>query len=304
MYDLNRERLNEIMNRWGFPESEAVERYNPDSPRVVAKIRADDRFFILKGISDTRDSQPRDEKTIQGNVSVHRFLGNQKGIAPKIYQLKDKEQDFCIKKDGYWFYLLEYIEGRQMERTVEDEFLLGKLARQLNSYTQYSFPSSQNEDKQRFYGWFEDKEFKPQFDNLLNHLPDFGQYDRCLIHTDLGPHNAIVRTDGTAALIDLDDAGIGSRYLDIGWAFIMQFVEHTEDMCLSYRFDLAQSFLKGYYDSEQITKKEYDLIWHGAVYTHISYMQSYGPYAVDSLWKILQYGLAQKPLLWKMINGA
>ncbi len=78
-------------------------------------------------------------------------------------------------------------------------------------------------------------------------------------------------------LIDLDDAGIGSRYLDLGWAFIMQFVEHTEQMRLSYRFDLAQAFLEGYYGTARISRMEYDLLWQGAVYMHISYMQSYGP---------------------------
>ena len=35
---------------------------------------------------------------------------------------------------------------------------------------------------------------------------------------------------------------------------------------------------------------------------HISYMQSYGPYAVDSLWKILNYGISRKEDLWSMIN--
>ncbi len=33
----------------------------------------------------------------------------------------------------------------------------------------------------------------------------------------------------------MDDSGIGSRYLDLGWPFIMQFVEHTDEMVLSYR---------------------------------------------------------------------
>ena len=36
---------------------------------------------------------------------------------------------------------------------------------------------------------------------------------------------------------------------------------------------------------------------------HISYMQSYGPYAVDSLWKILKFGMKQKEVLWEMIHA-
>ncbi len=132
-------------------------------------------------------------------------------------------------------------------------------------------------------------------------LPDFREYDRCFIHTDLGPHNTMIRKDGRLILIDLDDAGMGSRYLDLGYAFIMQFVEHTEDMRLYYRFDLAKAFLKGYYGENPIPRSEYDSIWHGAVQMHISYMQCYGEDAVDSLWEILKFGIAQKERLWKIL---
>lgn len=41
------------------------------------------------------------------------------------------------------------------------------------------------------------------------------------------------------------------------------------------------------------------LLWQGAVQMHISNMQTYGPYAVDSLWANLQFGLAQKEKLWQ-----
>lgn len=35
---------------------------------------------------------------------------------------------------------------------------------------------------------------------------------------------------------------------------------------------------------------------------HISYMQCFGPYAVDSLWNILKFGMKQKEKLWNYIN--
>ena len=110
-----------------------------------------------------------------------------------------------------------------------------------------------------------------------------------------------MRSGGEAVLIDLDDAGIGSRHLDLGWAFIMQFVEHTEDMVLSYRFDLAEAFVRGYYGGVP-SREEYDLVWHGAVYMHISYMKTYDEGAVEPLCRILLFGLEQKETLWNMIN--
>ena len=112
----------------------------------------------------------------------------------------------------------------------------------------------------------------------------------------------MLRVNGEVVFIDLDDAGIGSRYLDLGWPFIMQFVDFNHDTEeMKYRFDLALSFLKGYYDNMNISREEYELVFQGAIQMHISYMQSYGPYAVDSLWKILQYGMEQKEILWEKI---
>ena len=71
---------------------------------------------------------------------------------------------------------------------------------------------------------------------------------------------------------------------------------------MNYRFDLAESFLNGYYGEKGLTREEYNLIFYGAEQMHISYMKSYGPYAVDSLWEILKYGMNQKEKLWDMIN--
>lgn len=311
--------LHEIMKYWGHGEklsrkslapasdsacAEAQETVikclRPDSPRIVAEVRAGEGRYILKGIPAAGDDgEARGEQTIRGNASAHLFLGNRIGIAPRIFPVEGHDEIYYLNRNGYWFYLTEYIEGRPMQATPEDEFLLGRLARRLHSLKGYSLPSALDENKRQFYEWFREKPFKPEFDAL----PDFAGYDRCFIHSDLGPHNTIIRENGEAVLVDLDDAGMGSRYLDLGWAFIMQFVERTENMRLSYRFDLAQAFLKGYYGTGRLSEEDYELLWQGAVYMHISYMQSYGPGAVDSLWKILRFGLAQKPRLWEMTKN-
>lgn len=61
-------------------------------------------------------------------------------------------------------------------------------------------------------------------------------------------------------------------------------------------------FLKGYYGDELISRSDYDLIWQGAVYMHISYMKCYGPDAVKPLWRILKFGMKQKEVLWKRLK--
>ena len=184
----------------------------------------------------------------------------------------------------------------------EDEYRLGQTAKKLHSLQGYHLKSPDSQGKKRFYEWFRDRPFVREFDAILNSIPDFEKLDQCFIHSDMGPHNAMLSRDGRVVFIDLDDSGIGSRYLDLGWPFIMQFVDfnhETEEM--RYRFDLAESFLKGYYGEKGISREEYDLIFYGAEQMHISYMQSYGPYAVDSLWKILNYGMNQKEKLWKRL---
>lgn len=265
-----------------------------DSGRLIYKVTTASGDCLLKGFPG---STP--ETVIQGNVQAHLFLGNEHGMAPILYPAKNG--DYYVKDQGHWFYLMEFIDGRQMEETPEDEYKLAQATRKMHRLQGYRLKSPMTQSKARYYTWFRNHAFVKEFDEILDALPDFSELDQCFVHTDIGPHNAMLRTNGEVVFIDLDDTGIGSRYLDLGWPFIMQFVDfnhETEEM--TYRFDLAKSFLQGYYGGENISRKEYDLLFLGAEQMHISYMQTYGPYAVDSLWKILRFGMEQKETLWKM----
>ena len=285
-----------VLKHWELRDPCIEKQLHEDSPRLILIIRTDSGRFVLKGFPCTMP-----ETTIRGNVQAHLFLGNEKGLAPRIYPMK--EGRYYLRDREYWFYLMEFIEGRQMEETPEDEYRLGQAARELHALQGYSQGSPEDQSKKRFYEWFRDRPFVKEYDAILDSLPDFEKLDQCFIHSDLGPHNAMLSQDGRVVFIDLDDSGMGSRYLDLGWPFIMQFVDfETEEM--HYRFDLAESFVKGYYGEAGITREEYDLLFYGAEQMHISYMQSYGPYAVDSLWEILNYGIDQKEALWSRINKA
>ena len=283
-----------VLRHWELRDPCIEKQLHEDSPRLILIIRTDSGRFVLKGFPRTMP-----ETTIRGNVQAHLFLGNEKGLAPRIYPMK--EGGYYLRDREYWFYLMEFIEGRQMEETPEDEYRLGRAARELHALQGYSQGSPEDQSKKRFYEWFRDRPFVKEYDAILDCLPDFKKLDQCFIHSDLGPHNAMLSQDGRVVFIDLDDSGMGSRYLDLGWPFIMQFVDfETEEM--HYRFDLAESFVKGYYGEAGITREEYDLLFYGAEQMHISYMQSYGPYAVDSLWEILNYGIDQKEALWSRIK--
>ena len=284
-----------ILN-WDLESPTIGPQFNEDSGRLIFRIGTPSRDFILKGFPD---SMP--ESTIKSNVRAHLFLGNEHDMAPKIYQAKNGE--YYVKDLGYWFYLMDFIDGREMEETPEDEFLIGQAARKLHSLRGYSEHSPMEQTKDRFYTWFREKKFVKDFDAILDSIPDFEKLDQCFVHTDIGPHNMMLAKDGKPVFIDLDDAGNGSRYLDLGWPFIMQLVDFNHDTEeMHYRFDLALSFLKGYFGTDEISREEYELIFKGAEQMHISYMQVYGPYAVDSLWKILLFGMEQKEKLWEMLG--
>ena len=288
--------IRDVLDHWKLSNPRPETQLHENTTRQIFVIRTDSGRYVLKGFPNNIP-----ESTVQSNVQAHLFLGNEKDLAPRIYPARAGEYYVC--NQGYRFYLMEYIEGRPMEETPEDEYRIGQAARKLHDLKGYSVKSPETQSKRRFYEWFRDRSFVKEFDAILDELPDFEKLDQCLIHSDLGPHNMMLRQDGKAIFIDLDDAGIGSRYLDLGWPFIMQFVDFDHDPEMKYRFDLAESFLKGYYGEEGISREEYDLLFYGAEQMHISYMQSYGPYAVDSLWEILNYGMEQKETLWERINN-
>lgn len=286
-----------VMQRYGFSNIKLLEQFHKDSSRLICKVSADDKIFMIRGLPEITAKD-----TIEGNVSAHAYLGNCKQLSPRIICMPDGAN--YTKEAGYWFYVLEYIAGEHLKENETDEKELGRVLRKLHTYSDYSYPSGLDEDKTDFYGWFSDKRFKKEFDAILDRLPDFNKLDRCFIHSDMGPHNSLRTVNGDIVLIDLDDAGIGSRYLDLGWPFIMQFVKYNRTTRqMRYRMDLAEAFLSGYYEGNKITRSEYDLLWQGAIFMHISYMQDYGPEAVEPLWEILKFGIEQKEELWQLIEA-
>lgn len=295
---MKKELIESVLDNWDITEPYMIEtlgQSSEDLPRSIYRIGSKESDYVLKGFKDIPES------TVISNVQAHLFLGNAHSLAPKLYPTK--EGTYYIREQGCYFLLMEYIDGRLLTEDVSDEYKIGQLARKLHSLTDYEFFSPLTQSKKRYYDWFADRPFKKEFDAILDSLPEFETCSQCFVHTDIGPHNAMMRKNGSVVFIDLDDSGIGSRYLDLGWPLIMQFVDfnhETEEM--TYRFDLAVSFLQGYFGDEPIPDEEFDFIFQGAIQMHISYMQVYGPYAVDSLWKILNFGIKQKETLRRLLR--
>lgn len=288
-----------IKENWGFEHAEVIEEYDVSGGRIVCKIRTESSDVVLKGIPNTID-----KTVIESNTKAHEYLGNINGLAPSLLSLPDDSH--YIRHDEYYFYLMTYIGGRQLQETADDEYLLGKKTRQLHQLHDHRVASPlyvPNKIKE-YRSWFKEYDFKEQYNSIIDALPDFEMYDQCFIHTDIGPHNARYNKDGEVVFVDLDDAGHGPKYLDLGWPFIMQFVDYNKSTGeMKYQYDLAVAFLSGYFADGTIDKQTYDRIWEGAIYMHVSYMKTFGPEAVEPLWNILNFGMNQKDKLYETYHS-
>lgn len=285
-----------ILCNWGITQANTLQQFGKAGGRVVFKVQTEIGIVILKG-------QPADSKEefINGNIHAHEFLGNLHHMAPKIYYRPDGTAFW--KSDDNYYYMMEFITGRQAQETIDDERLLGEASAKLHQLSGYNKQStiSVKTTIEQIQGWFFEYSWKNEFDKIVASLSDFEQYQQCFIHTDIGPHNAIIR-DNSVVFIDLDDAGLGSKYLDLGWPFIMQFVDFNKQThIMRYQFELAKAFLEGYISLNKLTSFEYDLLWKGAIFMHISYMKCYGKEAEQSLWDILKFGMNQKDELYRMV---
>lgn len=290
-------KVNDILTNWGITNTEFIQQFNVGGYRLVYQVKTEIGIIILKG-------QPisLDENAIMNNISAQEYLGNKHNLAPHIYYRPDGSAIW--KNDEYYYYVMDFIDGRNVQETIEDEWLLGEAAAKMHTLTGYDIPCSFdiNEDIQQMKSRYGDRKWKDDYDVLISSLPDFYKHRQCFIHSDIGSNNAKIH-DGSVIFIDLDDAGIGSQYVDLGWLFITHFVKYDEDRKqFFYAFDLAKSFLNGYCSKYKLDKQEYDLIWKGAVYSHIYNMQWFGDNAADHLWEKLCFGIKQKDSLLQLID--
>ena len=86
-----------VLGHWELHNPCVEERLNGKPPRLVYKIKTDSGLFVLKGYP-----YETPEATIWSNVQAHLFLGNEKGLAPRIYPLKNgmgHDQQIKMKTD-------------------------------------------------------------------------------------------------------------------------------------------------------------------------------------------------------------
>lgn len=285
-----KENLDEIASFWGFNNIIIKKTFEAKGGRSVDLISTEQGDFILKVFNTDIG-----KKQISKFTLALQYLNNKNiKLSPKVIESQTKQlySKFCDR----YVYLMEYVEGRQLNEVPEEEYALGQAAAVLHTYDDYCIESELNTNAitkdmyQRFYEY----PFKKEYDKVVEMLPDFDNYKKAFIHTDIGSHNAILSKEGKIIFVDFDDAGRGSIYIDAGYPLITQFVRYQKNGELKFNYDNAKAFYEGYFSKQKPNLKEKELIFHGAVFMQLMYMPCYGEEGVKPMWEILNFALKNR----------
>lgn len=282
--------LDKIACFWGLNNVKFKKSFEAKGGRSVDLISSEQGNFILKGFNNDIGEEQINKYTL-----ALQYLSNKNiKLSPKIIENQNKQlySKFCHR----YYYLMEYVEGRQLKEVPEEEYALGKAAAILHTYNDYFIESELNVNTriESMYQRFYEYPFKIEYDKVVESLPDFDYYKKAFIHTDIGAHNAILSKTGNVIFIDFDDAGRGSIYIDAGYPLITQFIRYQKNGELKFDFNNAKAFYDGYFSKTKMNQQEKQLIFDGAVFMQLMYMPCYGEEGVRPMWEILNFALKNK----------
>ncbi len=254
--------------------------------RMVGRISAQEGEFVFK-IADPSKT----EESIMNDTRVFDFLKKKKfPHIPGLVKTKDR-RNYCVL-EGKLVYVMERVEGKPPERTVENWGRLGKIMATLHDIPEYPYRTlfTVQSEMPKFQETAGKVPFGKEYMEIVDQLPTFDGLSQSLIHTDIGPHNAIQRPDGLMILVDWDDAGIGTTILDLGFPLICHFV--TED--LVFEKEKAKAFYDAYFAKRTLPERERSLIFDAGLF----YALMYVPYGeIQKNWKRVKFALGNKDLI-------
>jgi Ser/Thr protein kinase RdoA (MazF antagonist) len=258
--------------------------------RVVTVITAKEGRFVTK-VSD----QWRSEDVSAEHASIFDFL-KQKNFehVPRI--LKTKTGRNYQNVHGHPVYILEFIDGREPPRTKANCRRLGEIAGSLHTIRgyPYSYLFSVADVMPELYEIASTLPFGQEYEQIVRTLPDFEALPDSLIHGEiLG--NCVERPDGGIVIIDWDEAGIGTRVLDLGHPLVQAFL--SED--LEFEEENARAFYEGYFSRNSLDDREIDHVFDAGLFYALRYI-IYGN--TDKRWKRVQFAVENRELLESIIR--
>lgn len=292
-----------IEEHWNLTNVVFRETLQSNGGRDVFVIASDQGSFTVKHFhpATSRDRVERYAHAI-------RFLEKSKFCkTPAVRPLADGSA--VTQHEGRCMYLLEFVEGERLTESPTDEYDLGRAAANLHRIDNYDHACLVNVDGEigRMLGCMAEYPFKAEYDPIIRALPDFSQTRQCFVHTDISPMNALRNKKGEVVLLDLDDAGNGSLFVDLGYPLIVQFVDWAErgrPETIYFKHDPAAAFYAGYRSAAPYSDSEKELIFAGAVFNQLIYVSSmwFGEEAVPFLWQQLEFAVTNKDMLMKALG--
>ncbi len=242
----------------------------------------------------------RDWKTheaVERDLSVFDFL-NSIGFPHISRYLKTISGKGVVVVGNDLIYLIEYIEGTHPKASPETYAELGRITGLLHGIKDFPFETDFDadviiEDLKETSKQFE---FGKEYLKVVESLPSFHDLPKSLIHGDISPLNTIKKADETFILLDWDEAGIGTRILDIGHPLINQFI--SED--LEFFEDNARAFYKAYLKEQELSDEEMNRVFDSGMFWACMYI-IYGDTA--KRWKRIQWAIENKSVLEKLIRS-
>jgi Ser/Thr protein kinase RdoA (MazF antagonist) len=255
--------------------------------RTVSVIHAREGSFVCKIADEWKTS----EALTKGLLAFE--LLPEKGFRhiPKL--IKTKQGDTFEAIAGNYVYLLEYVGGRNPDPTVVTYAKLGLLTAELHAVEHYPYRTGFDPAKIIAKGLISIAKglpFQAEYLEVVRSLPSFDGLPQAVIHTDIGPVNAIEKANGEMILIDWDDVGIGIRILDIAFPLVQQFVSEDRE----FAQENAHAFYGAYLSKIHLTDKEIPFIFPAALFIALMYI-IYGD--TEKRWKRIQWALAKRTML-------
>lgn len=259
--------------------------------RIVCEIFANEGAFVFK----VADPSKTEEK-IKLDIFAFDFLKD-KNFQNIPALLKTKEGEGYKKLENQFVYVMERIDGKAPERTPENWAQLGDIATELHSISGYPYETlfTVESEMPKFSETAAKLSFACEYMNLVKSLPNFSDLSASLIHTDIGPHNAIQKPDGLIVLTDWDDAGVGTTILDLGFPLICHFV--TDE--LNFEKERAVAFYNAYFAKRSLPKEEKSLIFDAGLFFALMYI----PYGdTEKHWQRIKFAVENKELISSVLK--
>ena len=255
--------------------------------RVTGEIISDQGKYVYKIADPIKTAEAMKKDTAVFDVL------NEKSFPyiPKLLKTKNL-QDFQPLEHKF-VYVLEFIEGKNPEQTPETFSKLAEIMVSLHDIKGYPYKTDFKASGviRDLYKNSESYSFGAEYRKILDQLPNFDQFPQALIHTDIAPNNAIQKPGGSIILVDWDDAGIGTRVLDLGVLVINVFVNEN----LEYNQANAKAFFNSYLSRKKLTELEINHIFDAGLFFSCMYI-IYGK-GLEKNWARIKWAMKHRKML-------